>query len=171
MIKAISKKIKNIFTTIKIEQEKNIYKPNYKIIQILENEDNQHHVVIKLINKNLIFNVKPEEVLANDDLVDQFSPRDVRALTYLGYLGINSPKYKILAKKLSKNEKITFVIRKKGDPKIITKTANEIIQEADIIRQMNPTDANTVGYTLASEAIQDEKKEKERLLTNTDKKA
>jgi len=163
VIKIITQKIKQFFESIKKNYEKNTFRPKYKVIEILEEED-QHYVMIQMINKNITFNAKPEEILANDLLVDQFSPRDVRALTYLGYIGINSPTYKILAKKLSQNEKITFVLSKKGDKKAITKTADEIIQETDMILKMHPHDAKTVGYTLASEAIQDEKKQKEMLL-------
>ncbi len=160
MITAI---VKKLIKYIKNEQEKNIYKPHYKLIDILE-ENEQYIIVIKLINKNITFNAKPEEILANDNLVDQFSPRDVRTLTYLGYLGINGPKYKILARKLSQNEKINFILKKKGEKKIIVKTAEEITRETGIILNMNSEDAKTVGYTIASEAITEEKKQKKSLL-------
>ena len=102
--------------------------------------------------------------MANDHLVDQFSPRDIRALTYLGYLGVNGPKYKILAKKLSENEKITFVLKKKGEKKVFFKTADQIISETDIIPNLNSEDAKTIGYTVALEIVTNEKLQKETLL-------
>jgi len=72
-------------------------------------------VTIKVINKNISFTIKPDEILAKDSMVDLFSPRDVRTLTYLGYLGINSPKYKILARRLSENnDKTIFALQKRG---------------------------------------------------------
>lgn len=49
---------------------------------------------------------------------------------YLGYLGINSPKYKILAQRISEDNNIIFAIKKKGDKNIYTKTANEILAAA-----------------------------------------
>lgn len=163
MITTIIKKFKQLTKRFNNERMKNVYKPRYKLIEILE-EDDQHTVVIKLINKNVTFNTRPEEILANDHLVDQFSPRDVRALTYLGYLGINSPKYTILARKLTQNEKISFLLKKKGEKKVIVKTADEVIRESDILLSMNAEDAKTVGYTIATEAITEEKKQKEALL-------
>lgn len=163
MIKHIIHKMKNIVKFIKSESGKNIYKPLYKLVDILET-DGQHVAVIKLLNKNVTFNATPEEILANDNLVDQFSPRDIRALTYLGYLGINSPKYKILARKLCENEKINFIIQKKGEKKVVIKTAAEIVSESNFISDMNSEDAKTVGYTMAIEAVSEEKRQKEALL-------
>ncbi len=163
MYTLISQKIKNFFQYIKNYQEKNTYKPLYKLTEILENED-EHIVVIQLIGKNIVFNAKPEDILADDQLVDRFAPRDIRTLTYLGYLGINGPKYKILAKKLSQNDKSTFLIKKKGEKKVIVKTAEQIIHESDIIPNLNAEDAKIIGYTAASESFMQEKKQKDALL-------
>ncbi len=144
--------------------KKNIYTPMYKLVEVLNKED-EYFVVIKLVEKNVTFQVKPEEILANDALVDKFSPRDIRTLTYLGYLGINSPKYKILAKRLSTdNDKIIFALKKKGANEIITKTADQISQEKDIILNLNSDDARTVGYIMASESTLGEKQQQELLL-------
>ncbi len=156
-------KLKNFFQSL--HSDKEIYKPCYKLIEILKEEDD-YIVVIQLIGKNIVFNAKPEEMLAEDHLVDRFSPRDIRTLTYLGYLGINAPKYKILAKKLSQDEKASFWIQKKGEKKVIIKTAEEIIHETEIIESLNADDAKTVGYTAAAESVIAEKQEKEALLKN-----
>lgn len=156
-------KVKNILNYIKNERIKTVYKPLYKLADILEMDD-QHVAVIKLLNKNVTFNATPEEILANNNLVDQFSPRDIRALTYLGYLGINSPKYRILARKLCENERINFIIQKKGEKKIIVKTAAEIVSESHFISNMSSEDAKTVGYTMATETLSEEKRQKEALM-------
>ena len=136
---------------------------SYKLVEIIEDEG-EYTVAIKLANKNVVFDAKPEEILANDSLVDKFSPRDIRTLTYLGYLGVNAPKYKILAKKLSKNEKTIFWIKKKGAKKAILKTADQILNESDIIKNLNSEDSKTVSYVAASESILDEEKQKSELL-------
>ena len=137
--------------------------PVYQIIEIAE-EDEEYTVTVRIRHKNITFYTKPEEILADDSLVDRFSPRDIRALTYLGYLGINRPKYKILAQKLSQNEKTTVFLKKRGEKKIIVKTAAQIIQETDMIIGMNSEDAKTVGYLVAQDDFVDEKKQKEALL-------
>lgn len=75
--------------------------------------------MIQIIGKATTFVAKPEELLMDDAIVDLFSPRDVRNLTYLGYLGINGPKYKILAQKLSEQaDQTLFAILKKGEKNI-----------------------------------------------------
>jgi hypothetical protein len=139
------------------------YKPAYRVLEILQDEEHNYTVHVQLIHKNLAFHAKPEEILADDKLVDQFSPRDVRTLTYLGYLGINSPKYKILAKRLIGSEKIIFALKKRGHKHIIVKTAAEILKEQEIISGMNPYDAQTIGYAAASDAHKEERVLKNKL--------
>lgn len=163
MIRTMIQKVKVFFRTLESHSGKAVFKPAYKLIEISEEED-EYVVVIQLIGKNIVFNAKPEELLADDSLVDQFSPRDIRALTYLGYLGINAPKYKILAKNLSQHENAAFWIKKKGDKKAIIKTAEQIMNETDIIQSMNAEDAKMVGYTAATESVLNERKEKHALL-------
>ena len=67
------------------------YKPSYKLVEIFKNEDDEYIVHIQIINKKLVFYTKPQEILMDDEFVDQFSPRDIRTLTYLGYLSLNKP--------------------------------------------------------------------------------
>jgi hypothetical protein len=163
----INQKIKEFFQQLKKFQI-NSSDPIYQVIEIVE-DDEEFTVTIGIRHKNITFFAKPEEILADDTLVDRFSPRDIRALTYLGYLGINRPKYKILAQKLSENEKISFLLKKKGEKKVLVKTAEQIIQETDIILSMNPEDAKLVGYTIGSENVLNEKKQKAELLSQIQK--
>ncbi len=132
------------------------YTPRYRLLNILQDNDDNYTAHIQLINKSITFYTKPEEILADDKLVNMFSPTDVRTLTYLGYLGINAPKYKILAHRMLDNQKTVFIIKKSGDKSIIVKTATEILQEQDIISNMKPSDASTIGYTVALENIQNQ---------------
>ena len=169
MSKIISR-LKDFVDFVKKQSILQTNQPLYKLVEIIKVPDN-YIAVIKIVNKNIVFQIKPEEVLANNDLVDQFSQRDIRALTYLGYLGINSPRYKILAKKCLQNEKILFVLSQKGDKKIITKTADQIINEKEIINSMASEDAKVIGYTVASEAHREEEMQKKALLNNMSEKS
>src|SRR5262245_15657190 len=101
MLKRIQDFFKSISHMLSLASQKQTYTPAFRLIEIQKNESDEYIVMVQVINKNLTFHSKPEEILAKDDLVDQFSPRDIRTLTYLGYLEINSPKYTILAKRLS----------------------------------------------------------------------
>lgn len=160
----ISSLLKFLRITKKIFSNSPAYIPRYRLIEIYLNEQQQYEVTVQLINKNLTVKMKPEEILAEDDLVDRFSPRDIRALTYLGYLEINSPKYQILAKRLAEiDDRILFALKQKGKKDILVKTAAEIMNNKEIINQLPPSDANIIGYTVASESIASERKEKQKL--------
>ncbi|QLH42298.1 MAG: hypothetical protein HWD59_05950 [Coxiellaceae bacterium] len=103
-----------------IVQQINAYKQRpkpilYRVADI-ETEGDEHTCVIQVIGKGLTFKIKPEKLLANDERIDYFSQKDIRTLTYLGYLNINSPKYKVLAKKHSeKLNKMVFAVHKRGE--------------------------------------------------------
>ncbi|OGT05833.1 MAG: hypothetical protein A2103_01045 [Gammaproteobacteria bacterium GWF2_41_13] len=143
------------------------FKPVYRIASIEKEKQGDYEITIQLIGKSTVFKMKPEEILANDGMTDQFSPRDVRTLTYLGYLDINSPKYRILAKKLSeKDNRMLFALHKKGDKTLHFKTAIEISQNKEILKQIDQHDAHMVGYMVASEAMLEEKKLKKKLSTD-----
>lgn len=140
------------------------YTPAYRVVEICQTEEGDYEVCIQMINKSVVFTARPEEILAKDSFVDLFSPRDIRALTYIGYLSVNSPKYKILAQKLSaKNDKTLFALQKKGEKKIIIKTADEILKEKEILDNLNAKDSQVIGYTVASENILAEQQMKEAI--------
>lgn len=163
----IFEKIRKCFLEIKKIKNEGTYKPLYRILEISKSEEDEYYATIQIINKNISFDIKPEELLAHDSIVNKFSPTDIRNLTYLVYLGINSPKYTILAKHFSTdNEKIIFSIRKKGQKKIILKSALEIIQEEGFIDALSSEDSKVIGYTAASESVLDDKKQKIELLKN-----
>lgn len=161
---AFKEKVKKVFKQLRELNKKNCYTPSYRIAEIFQDDEGDYFVQVQIISKSLAFKAKPEELLAKDNIVDQFSPRDVRTLTYLGYLGINSPKFKILAQRLSENnDKLIFAIKKKGHDKLIVKTADEIVKEKEILESLRPEDAHLVGYTFATENVLEEKKQKEML--------
>ncbi|MCW5589910.1 MAG: hypothetical protein KIT27_09660 [Legionellales bacterium] len=149
--------------------------PLYRVVSIEEISEGEYSATVQIINTNRLLPMKPEAVLADDKLTNCFSPTDVRTLTYLGYLGINSPRYKILAKRLlEKEKKLIFAIKEKGSNKILTKTAEEITADPDLIRNLNQSDAHSIGYTYGSQSMRSEKEEMDRLIQekiNRDKRS
>lgn len=142
-----------------------VFKPIYRIANIEKNALGDYEVVVQLIGKTTVFKIRPEEILADDKMTDQFSPRDIRTLTYLGYLGINSPKYRILAKKLSETDnRMLFALHKKGEKSLHIKTASEISQDKEILKQIDQQDAHMIGFIAANDTMLQEKLEKEKIL-------
>lgn len=141
------------------------YKPAYRVLNFEKNKQLEYIALIQVRNKNITFHMKPEDILANDSLVNQFSPTDIRALTYIGYLGINSPKYKILANQLSQiDQRFSFILKQKGRKKTLTKTTHEILNDEDFIKNLPPKDAQLIGYATATEDYLSEKNRKEKAL-------
>lgn len=161
------KTLKNAFRSLKnIAKEKDgYYKPVYRVASIEQDETGEYYIVIQMIGKSTTYKTKPEKLLGDDELVDLFSPRDIRNLTYLGYLGINGPKYKILAKRLLKDKDQTiFAVIKKGEKKYKTVTASEISTNEEILQGLTQKDAHMIGFTSATEHFTAEKQQKEKLL-------
>lgn len=141
-----------------------MFRPAYRVVLIEKGKQGNYIAVVQVIGKASIFKLSPEEILADDKMTNQFSPTDIRTLTYLGYLGINTPKYEILAKRLSeKDNKMLFALHKKGDKFTQVKNANEISKNKEIIKQMNQEDAHMIGYVVATERLSQENMEKEKL--------
>ena len=151
---------KTIATFNKISEENN-NRPKYRVIEIFKDKDDNYKTMLQVVNKNVTFYAKPEEILADDDLVDCLSPRDVRTLTYLGYLSINQPQYKILAQRFSEQSDL-FIIKERGVKKPIVKTVAEI-HASNMATQMDAKDAKIVGYAVATNEINQEKLEKEAI--------
>jgi len=156
--------IKQVCRYFKQLNQENSYTPSYRVLNLLQNDDNSYTIHIQIINKSITFYAKPEEILADDKMVNMFSPLDVRTLTYLGYLGINMPKYKILAQRIIDKDKTLFIIKKNGEKNVILKTADEILLDPEIVSQMPADDARIIGYTVATESIQNENELRQELL-------
>jgi hypothetical protein len=141
----------------------NLYK--FRVTTIEQDDNGDYSINAQIINKNMFVKMKPEEILADDELTNSFSPLDVRTLTYLGYLGLNSPQYKILAQRLSeKDNRLVFAIKEKGKKKPIIKTADEISTDEELLGSLDQKDAHMVGFTAANESAIIEKQQRKTLL-------
>lgn len=160
-------KIKTGYQSASTLIKKSLPEHAYRVLSIEQNEDETYVVVVQIINTCQIFRMVPEEILASDEITDLFSQRDIRTLTYLGYLGINSPKYRILAKRLSENDaSLIFAIKERGKKQPLIKTAREISCDDKLMSNLHQKDAHMVGYAIATEdAINEEKQKKDLLNT------
>lgn len=155
--------LKDLMQAAKSKEES--YTPIYRVASIDQDQSGEYSVTIQMIGKAVAYTIKPEELLADDKMVDLFSPRDIRNLTYLGYLGMNAPKYKILAQQLSENcDQTIFAIHKKGDKKHSVVTAKEISANEEILKNLSQKEAHMIGFAAATEQMMTEKQQKETLL-------
>jgi hypothetical protein len=163
----LRKILNRYFKALLLLLKENKAQPIYRVSALLENELGEYIAEVQITNKGHAFRMKPEEILANNEMTDKFSQRDIRTLTYLGYLGINSPQYQILAKHLStKENKLIFLLKEKGKKSLIAKSAKEISVDETLLKGLKHRDAHMIGFVYANEQIQDEQTEKQKLIAN-----
>ena len=155
--------IKRFFLFHKKLIREGTFKPVYRIVEILQNQQDSYFIRIQLINKNVIFDVDPIEVLAHDEMVDKFSPRDIRTITYIAYLGLNTPKYKIVSQRIIDIQS-SFTIKEICSSKIIVKSVQEILHDPEIFSKLSPKDMQLLAYSSAMQKIQDDRVKNQELL-------
>ena len=100
----------------------------------------------------------PEKILGDDRLTESFHPFDIRLLTYLGYCGINTPQFKILAKKILKDENIQLALFDKAANDLLLINVSDIeTGDVNIIKNLASKDAYELGYSHGRSSILKEK--------------
>jgi hypothetical protein len=140
------------------------FKPIYRVIQIEKDHVGDYIVTVQVIGKTAVFKMEPDKILADDAMVAAFSPIDIRTLTYLGYLDMHSPKYNILAKRLSQHsDQVLFAVQKKGEKDYKIVTSDEITSDKTMLEGLSREHAHMVGMTVGVEQAAIEKKQMEAM--------
>jgi len=157
-------KLKSVYQALAVLVKNDPIQYPYRVVSISMDDNENYLATVQLVGKGQAFQIKPEEILSNDDMTMSFSQKDIRMLTYLGYLSVHSPKYKILAQRLSeKDNKIIFAVKKRGEKTPIIKTAAEISVDHNFIEGLNQHDAHMIGYTAATEQLFDDQEQIQQL--------
>ena len=161
-------KLRGLYQEMK---QANQHSAPYRVVEVEKDDHGDYTAVIQVSGKNITFKAKPEEILADDEMTLKFSPLDVRTLTYLGYVDLNNPKYRILAKQFSDEVgRTVFAVHEKGKKDYEVKTAAEITTNEEIIASLDQKDAHMVGYTSATEHMLAEKAQMAELKKLADSK-
>jgi hypothetical protein len=90
-----------------------------------------------------------KEILGNEEILQGFSPKDIRNITYLYCLEVLRPNYKIIAQEYSEElQQDIFTLKKIGEDYTLRKTAEEISTDKEFIKQFRQLDAHKIGYNL-----------------------
>ncbi|HSW94169.1 MAG TPA: hypothetical protein VLJ15_07450, partial [Gammaproteobacteria bacterium] len=68
----------------------------YRIVEIKQSTSGQYKLIVQIIGKSTIIECTPEEIVTNDHMLEGFSKKDIRAITYFACEEIKKPKYKII---------------------------------------------------------------------------
>lgn len=136
----------------------------FRIIDIQHNKAEECIVSVQIIGKATVIKCSAQELVKNDTLLEGFSKKDIRTLTYFASQEIKKHKYHILVQEFSdKFDKIVFKLGIRGKQCTIEKTADQITLDKSLLQELNPEDAHLIGYTTATEQLLREKKEMELL--------
>lgn len=141
------KLVRNIFSKLKHIRAETVNMYTYKISHMVEeiyDVNDEKWVLIRVVGKPTTFEMKPDEILANDDLTETFGPKDVRTLTYLGYHNMNDPKYKIISEKTAKGGEKLYLVKQKGKDKIKPFKHEDMVSER-IRKNLGTNDAFRLG--------------------------
>lgn len=129
----------------------------YRIIHVEEIES-QCLLTVQIVGKSITFKCQPEEIAADDLLLEKFSKKDVRTITYYACHEIKKPKRKIIWQQFSeKLNKMLFGIQRRGQEGVTPTTADEISKNTNFIKDLSQLDAHMVGFTTATEQLIQEK--------------
>ncbi len=138
----------------------------YRISEIKrDNESGTHSVKVVIVGTGKIVDFTPEEIVADDRMIESFSKKDVRIITYLACSNNKLAKYKITSQHFcEKLRKFVFCIRKRKSSDVLQKSASEISKDKTIIANLDAEDAYRVGYAYGNESVLAEGKQKIILL-------
>lgn len=131
----------------------------YRIIDIKNNSKNETILLAQVIGKSSLFQTTPLEILTNDDLLNGFSKKEIRMISYLASKSDNQkPSYKIFGHEICiRTNSIIYKLKNLTNKIVITKSAKELLLDKDLIKHISPEDALNVGFVAGSESVASEK--------------
>src|SRR6185295_18398670 len=93
----------------------------YRIVEVKELSTGQYKLTIQIIGKSTVFKCTPQEIVTNDRMLEGFSKKDIRTITYFACEQNKKPKYKILQQFCDTFNKILFQLKKRGSDELILK--------------------------------------------------
>lgn len=135
-------------------------KITHRILGDSKNQNGEYILTIQVIGKAVTFKASPKEILADDQLLESFSKKDIRLLTYLACENIKEPVHEILEQKFVRAmNKFFFKIKHGKTGEEIEKSAEEISTDLNLIKSLTPEDAHKVGFVTANEMIKEERRQ------------
>lgn len=124
----------------------------YRITEIKQTSSNQIHLVIQVIGKSVFITCAPQEILADDNMLEGFTKKDIRTITYLACEQSKRPKYKIIKQAFcDKFNKVLFRVKRLDNNETMEETANYIVRNKNLIYNFSQEDAHSISYTAGYE--------------------
>lgn len=142
------------YTALFIKQysEQQVQQNIYRIAEIKKSPQGLHQLVVQVIGKATVIECTPEEIVLNDRMLEGFSKKDIRAITFFACEQHKKPKYKITAQEFSGDlDTMLFKLKKCDSDEVILKTAGQIALDKNLINNLPQEDVCSVSYAAGYE--------------------
>jgi hypothetical protein len=153
-------KISSVFEHVAwfLSAQQQIQENIYRIVEVKQSSIGQYKLVVQVIGKSTVVECTPQEIVANDSMLEGFSKKDIRAITYFACNQIKKPRYKIIMQEFCDVfNKILFKLKKADSDEIILKSAGQISLDKNLINSLSQEDACSVSYAAGYEQSSVEK--------------
>jgi len=124
----------------------------YRIIEVKQLSSGQYKLIIQVIGKSTVIECTPQEIVTNDQMLEGFSKKDVRAITYFACERASKPKYKIVMQEFCEIfDKIIFKLKKHNSDEVILKTADQISLDKNLMNNLSQEEACSISYVAGYE--------------------
>jgi hypothetical protein len=129
----------------------------YRIAEIKQTKTNEKVIVIQVIGKSVVFESTPKEIIMDDRLLEGFSKKDIKTISYLAFKPTAIPQYKIVVQEFcEKINRVLFKLKSNDETATVEKTADEIFLDKSLIDGLSGVDAKTVSYMAGYERSQND---------------
>lgn len=123
----------------------------YRVVDIETDKTGKLAVIVQVCGKHITFKLTPQEILADDNMLEGFSKKDIRAITYLAF-NDKKPKAKIVLQEFcEKLNRVVFGIKSPGKEQILKKTAGEISLDKNLLKDLSAEEARMIGHMTADD--------------------
>ena len=120
----------------------------YRVVEIKQSSGCHYKLAIQIIGKSTVVECTPHEIVANDQMLEGFSKKDIRAITFFACEQSKKPKYKVVMQEFCDTfNKILFKLKKHDSDEIVLKTAGQISLDKNLINDLSQEDACSISYT------------------------
>jgi hypothetical protein len=144
----------------------------YKIVdREICKKTNEELFLVQMTGKNVFLKMSPKEIAADDNMLQGFSPLDIRTITYFAckehfetrQQKAVEPKrnilYRIVAQTFSRRQKKQMlVIEQTHKVEVLTTSVQTVSNNPEMIDGFSPRDAHQVGYAAGIESVVNERK-------------
>lgn len=136
----------------KYRDQQQVQQNIYRIVEVKLSSSGQYKLNIQIIGKSTVVECTPEEIAADDRMLEGFSKKDIRAITYFACKQCKTPNYKIIMQEFCNSfNKILFKLKGHDSEEIILKTASQITLDKNIINGLSPEDICSISYAAGYE--------------------